>query len=215
MAEMAERLTHAKRVSANMIRDPGFSTPYRLTKSGTEPGLRVAGMQFCEQVAVLVWHRLTELEERYRADGRSIEELGSADDFVSRMVATIPTPSPWNETLGPFYGPGKVARVLGGVSRQAIADRRGRSTLLGLKTADGKWVYPAFQFDAHHKVLEGLPDVVRCLRSTDLDDWTLASWLMTSRQELEGLSVVRWLAEGRAKDRPLVLARQAADRLAQ
>lgn len=67
--------------------------------------------------------------------GRSLEELGSPEELAERMVATVPEPSPWGE-LGPFYSTRKVAKLLGGVSRQAIADRRKRGTLLGLRTAD-------------------------------------------------------------------------------
>ena len=217
MDRMARRLEQASVASASMIGEPaGISVEYPGEISYSEmPGQKRAGLTFCEQVAVLVWDNLARLEERYRGGGRTLEELGSPDEVAERMVATVPTPSPWNETLGAFYGPGKIARVLGGVSRQAVADRRGRGTLLGLKTADGKWVYPAFQFDDRHQILEGLSEIVRCLRAAELDDWTLASWLVTERPELEGSSTAAWLRQGRSADRPLALAREAVSRLLQ
>jgi hypothetical protein len=61
---------------------------------------------------------------------------------------TIPTPSQWNCLVGPFYTSAEVAWLLGGVSRQALADRRQRRTILATKTADGVFVYPTFQFGA-------------------------------------------------------------------
>ncbi|MFQ5518024.1 MAG: hypothetical protein ACE5E8_10690 [Acidimicrobiia bacterium] len=61
-------------------------------------------------------------------------------------MVTLPLPS-WDSLLGPFYTASGVARLLGGVSRQAIADRRRRNTLLGLQTTGGTWLHPAVQFD--------------------------------------------------------------------
>lgn len=214
---MARRLEHARLVSADTIREPSHGAPVGPAEVSYEqaPGHKVAGMAFCEQVAVLVWDNLSRLERRYRGDGRSLEDLGSPSEVAERMVATVPSPSPWNEVLGTFYGPGKVARLLGGISRQAVADRRGRGTLLGLKTADGKWIYPAFQFDERHRVHEGLPDIIRCLGAAEMDDWTLAGWLVAERSQLEGHSIIGWLQEGRGSDLPLALAREAAGRLVQ
>lgn len=37
-----------------------------------------------------------------------------------------------------------------------MTDRRERRTLLGLQTADGRWVYPRFQFDERNEVISGL-----------------------------------------------------------
>jgi hypothetical protein len=82
----------------------------------------------------------------YARAGRSVTELGTADELAERMLAVVPTPSPWDEIVGPVYRTAQVATVLGGVSRQAVADRRARGRLLGLRTSDGVWVYPAFQF---------------------------------------------------------------------
>ena len=58
---------------------------------------------------------------------------------------------------GPFYSTAGLARVLGGVSRQAIEERRRRRTVLALRTADDAWVYPAFQLDEHNRVMRAWP----------------------------------------------------------
>lgn len=122
------------------------------------------------------------LEERlssYSEQGRPLEGLGSPQELARRMLALVPMPSRWDERLGPFYGTGQVAKMLGGVSRQAVADRRERRTLFGLKTADGVVVYPTFQFDERNHVLPGLAEVLQSFRGDDAEDWTFAGWLVS------------------------------------
>ena len=166
---------------------------------------------YSDRVAVQVWQRLKGLEEDYRRQGRSLEDLGSVGDLCQRMLATIPLPSGWNDVLGPFYGPGQIAVYLGGISRQAVADRRARHTLLALKTADGVWVYPAFQFDEHGEVLKGLPALLKVLASS-LDDWSLAGWLMSPFDSLDGVSPIEWLRRGEELAPLLGLAQREAAR---
>lgn len=157
---------------------------------------------------------LSRLERRYSAQGRSLAELGPAEELADRMVAALPSPSPWNE-LGPFYSSAKVAKLLGGISRQAVADRRARGTLLGLKTADGAWVYPDFQFDEHHAVLPGLAEIVKVLASSGVDEWTLASWLTSPMRSLDDLSPIEWLRRGEDQATLRAVAEDAARRFAQ
>ena len=166
------------------------------------------------QVARQVLSRLDELEARYAEHGRSLRDLGSPEEVADRMIAAVPSPSAWSE-LGPFYGTSRVAKLLGGISRQAVADRRARHTLLALKTADGAWVYPEFQFDDHHAVLEGLPEILKILSASEVDEWTLASWLTSRLRSLEDRSPIDWLRTGGELDQLLDIARDAARRFAQ
>src|SRR3954465_11322221 len=139
------------------------------------------------------------LEERlssYTEQGRSLEKIGRPEDVARRMLATVPEPSRWDDLLGPFYGGGQVAKLLGGISRQAVADRRERRTLLGLKTADGVVVYPTFQFDDRNQVLPGLAEILQAFRDSAVDDWTLAGWLVAPSKALRGQSVVQALRAG-------------------
>jgi hypothetical protein len=157
------------------------------------------------------------LEERlspFDAPGRSLDGIGSPRDLARRMLEIVPIPSRWDDLLGPFYGTGQMAKILGGVSRQAIADRRERRTLLGLKTADGVMVYPTFQFDEHNRVLTGLAEILQAFRDSAVDDWTLAGWLVAPSKDLRGQSVVQELRSGGDLDLLLGLARDAARRFA-
>ena len=162
-------------------------------------------------VARRIFEQLDELETRYGQQGRSLADLGSAEHLAERMLATVPTPSPWSE-LGPFYSTTGVARLLGGISRQAIADRRQRGTLIGLRTADDAWVYPEFQFDHHQTVLRDLPATWKILRASGVDEWTLAGWLTSPVSKLGDCSPIDWLRRGEDREVLFTLARDATQR---
>jgi hypothetical protein len=156
------------------------------------------------------------LEERFSAydeRGESLDRIGRPEELARRMLATVPDlPSPWDDLLGPFYNGNKATEILGGISRQALADRRERRTILGLRTADNVFVYPTFQFDDRNRVLAGLSDILQCFRGSGVDDWTLAGWLVSPMASLEGRSVIEALRQGTALESLLVLARDTTDR---
>lgn len=174
-----------------------------------------AATTFVEEITQRLREGLEERVSTYADRGRSLEEIGPVEELARRMLEVVPLPSPWDDRLGPFYGTRQVARLLGAISRQAVADRRERGTLLGLKTADGEVVYPTFQFGAGNRVLPGLPEVIQCFRGTDVDDWTLAGWLVSPLKALEGRSAVQWLQSGERLEALLALARDAARRYSQ
>jgi transcriptional regulator with XRE-family HTH domain len=176
---------------------------------------RLGEPAYSEQVAAEVQRALRELDEQYGRLGRSLRELAPARELARRMLAVVPPPSPWDGLLGPFYGTRRVERLLGNVSRQAVAERRQRRTLLGLRTADGVWVYPAFQFDERGEVLARLPAVLQCLSASEVDDWTLAGWLVSPLRTLAERSPIQWLAAGGDTATLLAVARDAAARFVQ
>ena len=138
--------------------------------------------------------------------------LGTAEKLAERMLNALPTPSRWDNRLGPFYGTGQLARLLGDISRQAVSDRRERRRLLGLKTPDGVVIYPAFQLDEQNRVLKGLPEVLQCFRGVEGDDWEVAGWLITPLRPLKGSSVIDWLRNGQPVEKAVAQAEAAAKR---
>ncbi len=173
----------------------------------TTPAPRLA-----RHVSEQIRTQLEELAQRYHDAGRSLEELGSAEQLAGRMLAAVPEPSPWDSLLGPFYTASGVARLLGGVSRQAIADRRRRNTLLGLQTTGGTWLYPAVQFDGRGYVVEGLAAMLKVFADAPVDGWTVAGWLAATHEALSHRSVFEWLHAGRDPQVVLTLARDQAGR---
>jgi len=167
---------------------------------------------FLDEITDRVRHGLEERLTQLVEHGHSLAEIGAPAELAERMLAAVPAPSRWDDLLGPFYTTAEVSRLLGGCSRQALADRRERRTILALKTADGVLVYPIFQFDEHNQVIAGLAETLQILRGAEVDDWTLAGWLMASSRALSGRSPVDWLREGRDPAPILALARDAAQR---
>ncbi|HET6949246.1 MAG TPA: hypothetical protein VFI47_02665, partial [Acidimicrobiales bacterium] len=128
--------------------------------------------------------------------GHDADALGDPDALAARMLATVPEPSPWAE-LGPFYSTAGIARVLGGISRQAVEERRRRRTILALRTADGAWVYPAFQLDDRNRVVRGLAEVLDRFGPASLDDdWMVAAFLAAAQPGLGGRSIAEHLRDG-------------------
>jgi hypothetical protein len=166
---------------------------------------------YVARVSSRVTEELARRVDVMRQQGHDAAELGDPDDLAARMLAAVPLPSPWAE-LGPFYSTTGFARVLGGVSRQAVDERRRRRTVLALRTADGAWVYPAFQLDERNHVVAGLADILdRFHPRTPDDEWMVAAFLAAPQPGLGGRTAVEHLRDG--GDRQAVVD-LAADRAA-
>jgi hypothetical protein len=169
---------------------------------------------YVARVSAQVSAELARRVDRLRANGHEPEQLGDADSLAARMLAAVPQPSPWTE-LGPFYSTTGIARVLGGVSRQAVEERRRRRTILALRTADGVWIYPAFQLDDRNQVVRGLAEVLARFRpDTPDDEWMVASFLAAPQPGLEGRTIVEHLRDGGDLAPALELADERATRWA-
>lgn len=144
-------------------------------------------------------------EDRMRAPKADARRHAKAESISSR----------WDELVGPFYSASQVARICGGISSRALEDLRKRRAVLGLETADGVLVYPAFQFDEQNRMIQGLSQVLQCFPVEPVYGWALAGWLVSPLRALDGISVVHWLREGKDLAPVLVLARDTAHRLSQ
>jgi hypothetical protein len=167
---------------------------------------------YVARVSSRVTEELTRRVDVLRRQGHDAVELGDPDDLAARMLAAVPLPSPWAK-LGPFYSTTGLARVLGGVSRQAIDERRRRRTVLALRTADGAWVYPAFQLDEHNRVVGGLAHVLdRFHPETPDDEWMVAAFLAAPQPGLGGQTIVEHLRGGGDRQAVVDLADDRATR---
>jgi hypothetical protein len=151
---------------------------------------------YVARVSARVSAELSRRVDALRSQGHSPDDLGDPDALAARMLAAVPEPSPWAE-LGPFYSTAGIARVLGGVSRQAVEERRRRRTILALRTAEGTWVYPAFQLDERNRVVRGLAEVLDRFRpQTPDDEWMVASFLAAPQPALGDGTIVDHLRAG-------------------
>lgn len=167
--------------------------------------------EYVERAARKFREDLTALVAEYERKGHSIREvLGDPDDFASRAIqATAPVPSPWDDLIGPCTTSEGVQSRLN-VTRQAVAARAARRSLLRVITADGKHLYPTWQFRGS-QVLSGLSDVLQLFPEEAVDGWTVAGWLRTPEADL-GERPLDALKRG-ATARVLEVARTAAKAL--
>jgi hypothetical protein len=150
--------------------------------------------ELLEHVDAAVSRRLATVVRR----GGDPSELGEPAELAERMAAALPDAAhPLDVELGPFYDTAGLS-TWWGVSRQALADRVRRGTLLACRTADGHLVYPAFQFSRDGAVRPGIADVVAVFSRHRVDGWTAAVWLTTPSPVFEGDSAVDHLVVHRA-----------------
>lgn len=89
----------------------------------------------------------------------------------------------WTDTVGPFYDTRGAQAALGGVTKQAVAQRRDRRQLLGLRldsdaTGRSRWAYPVWQF--RPELLEVIPQVLATAgyeAARTVSGWAIAEWL--------------------------------------
>ncbi|CAN5471837.1 hypothetical protein BH23ACT7_BH23ACT7_10160 [soil metagenome] len=170
-----------------------------------------AAAQLDERLGEALRPRVRAYLARLDRAGVSVADLGGVEALVDYMVSALPTPDVWNDRIGPFYTTGQLTRMLGVPGEQitgvAVRDRRDRGTLLGCRTADGKWVYPTFQFRGR-RVRDDVIGLLRQLPTDRFDGWTVAAWITGPRRDLDGASPLRWLDTHGLDDR----LRQAASR---
>ncbi len=143
---------------------------------------------------------------------KAIEAAGVAAlaprDLATRMLSLVPSPirNPMADLVGPFYDTPRVQALLD-VSKQAVSDRRKHGSVMAMRTGDGLWVYPVFQFEGR-RIKPALTGVLRLFRG--YDGWTACVWLTTTHDELGGRSPLTWLTQGLDEGVVLRLAAHAA-----
>ena len=150
------------------------------------------------------------LRRRLHGAGRDLRALGDPGDVADRMLALVPVPHPWDAQIGPFYDTPAVVRLLG-VSKQAVADRARRGTLLRVTTRQGRHLYPVFQFD-RRRLYPAIPQALAPFRDTRVDGWAIASWLTTPAAALDGATPAQWLRDGGDAAPVVALAEDVAAR---
>ena len=120
------------------------------------------------------------------------------DDVTSQRGSA----ATWQQLLGPVGTPRVVAELLG-VSRRALDGARSRGEVLGVRTADGRWVYPLRQFHrdgvGELRVVEGLDEALAALYLCG-DPAGAARWLATPNRRLDGETPWHALLEGDRSD---------------
>ena len=120
----------------------------------------------------------------------------------------------WEQHLGPLYDGGQAQAILGVGTRQAVSDLARRGRLLALESESGRKLYPAFQFSSSGRPYPEIARVLEAFGEKVETPYTIASWLVSPQDLLDGETPVAWM-RARRDPRPLVAAaRRAAEALA-
>ena len=133
---------------------------------------------------------------------------GTAKDLAERVAHLLPVLAPFGDAIGPVYTTAQVRELLG-ASRQAISDRVYRGRLLALRTANGRLVYPTFQFDGDG-VRDGIATILQSVGPVE-DPWALAAW-MRAQQPALGTTIVEYLTAHHRPVDVLVVLQEAVTR---
>ena len=146
---------------------------------------------------------------------RELSHHGSAlpepHDLALLLGAGLPGAGPADldphfDGLGPFYDSSGALHQLGGVTKQALASRRTNESVLAMRTGDGQWLYPAWQFSGDGGVHPVLVPALKALRG--LDRWAAGVWLVTAHPDLSGSSPRQALRDGTDPETVARLARR-------
>ena len=142
-------------------------------------------------------------------------QLPDPDEVATLVAGLLPRParSRWAGRIGPVYTTGQLQRLLPGhrrnpISDEAVRDRHRNGRLIGFKTADGRWAWPAFQFTTAGGRLQPAAEVLELWRTLpwqDANELELISWLTGLRGDLDGTSPLEHV-RNRGLDEPLVRA---------
>ncbi|WP_235738529.1 hypothetical protein [Nocardioides alcanivorans] len=125
--------------------------------------------------------------ERIAASGGTLPPAEDLARLLSRALPDVPEDlDPHFADLAPFYDSAGAMNQLGGVSKQALAGRRQTNSVLAMRSGDGTWLYPAWQFSGDGRVRPALGPVLKSLRG--VDGWIAGVWLTTAHPDLGGAS---------------------------
>ena len=79
--------------------------------------------------------------------------------------------------VGPFYDSAGL-QVWLEFTADAVLDLVREGRLLAVSTGDGDLLFPTFQFGPDRAFLPRLDEVLKVMRDSDLDGWSIALWLV-------------------------------------
>lgn len=156
-----------------------------------------------------VQQALDEALDRAESDELGIPE---PEEFARAITDIVIGPYEHNalaERVGPFWSSAKVRNELGVRTRQALDSRIASGSLLAVRTADGRLLFPISQFERRGGrvvVRDGLRPLLSTMR--DQDGWSVALLIVTPAPELGGQTPLAWARSGGDPERLAHLAKQ-------
>lgn len=152
--------------------------------------------RFSKEVPAYVLMRALEAADERSALGVALAEtvdVPPARDPLGRAKARgVEVRRRLLDEAGGTHQVSEVAEALG-ITPAAVHQRRQRGTLLAIRTANGQWVYPAFQFDPPELANE----IGRVLTAFGVaEPWTKLSVLLSAAPSLGGKRPIDALRDG-------------------
>jgi hypothetical protein len=167
-------------------------------------------MSHAAALAALAFERtLEELERQENAP-----DLGDPAALGRRAALLATAEAVWGRHLGPLFDGEQARAVLAVSSRQAVSDLAKRGRLLALDAAGQRKLYPAFQFGPDGRPYPELARVLTIFEGIVETPYTVASWLVSPQDLLEGETPAAWVRSRRDPERLFTAARRAAAALA-
>lgn len=148
--------------------------------------------------------------------GGALDGVAASDavEVGRRAALLVQSATAWQEHLGELLDVKGVMRLLGVSTRQAVYDLVARHRLLGLRRDGGSMAFPTFQFDpATGRAYRVIGEVLTAFATSGVDAYTVATWLASEQDELDGATPVSQLSDLAAADAIVAAATRTATRL--
>jgi hypothetical protein len=141
-------------------------------------------------------------------------ELENPEALGRRAALLAVAEVSWGQVLGPLFDVEQAQTILKVKSRQAVSDLAKRGRLLALDGSGGRKLYPAFQFGPNGRPYPEIPKILAIFEGIVETSYTIASWLVSPQDLLEGETPTAWLQSRRDPELVFEAARRSADKLA-
>lgn len=120
----------------------------------------------------------------------------------------------WQEALGPLLDLESMRTTFGEKSAEEALELGRQQRLLVLPTADGRQLFPAFQFEECGKPYPEIERILGIFAEVVTTPYTIAAWLVSPQDLLDDETPVVWLRADRDPAPLLEAARRSASKLA-
>lgn len=137
-------------------------------------------------------------------------ELQDPRDLGRRGASLAMSEAAWRKALGPLLETGEAQELL---HPQDVSDLTKRGCVLVLPGFGGRNLYPAFQFSLDARPYPEIAKILEIFSDVVETPYTIASWLVSPQDLLEGETPIAWLRAGKDSSQLLAAAQRSVGEL--